>query len=77
EADLESFGFEQYLAPADGVAVVEWPERAATVLPEAYLLVRLAPVGADARRITIEAVPPEGVYVERLDALRERLDREE
>ncbi len=77
EADLESFGFEQYLAPADGVAVVEWPERAATVLPEAYLLVRLAAVGADARRITIEAVPPEGVYVERLDALRERLDHEE
>ncbi len=76
EGDLESFGFEQYLAPVDGVAVVEWPERAAAVLPEEYLLVRLAPLGVAGRRITIEAVPPEGVHQERLGALRERLDRE-
>ena len=77
EADLESFGFEQYLAPVDGVALVEWPERAAAVLPEEYLLVQLAPVGVDARRITIEAVPREGMYAQRLDALRDRLDAEE
>ncbi|MDP9354811.1 MAG: tRNA (adenosine(37)-N6)-threonylcarbamoyltransferase complex ATPase subunit type 1 TsaE [Chloroflexota bacterium] len=76
EADLESFGFEQYLAPVDGITLVEWPERAAAVLPEEYLLVRLVPLGANARQITIEAVPPEGMYEERLDALRERQDPE-
>ncbi len=76
EADLESFGFEQYLAPVDGVAVVEWPERAAAVLPEAYLLVRLAPAGAEARRITVEAVPAGGAYAGRLEALRDGLERE-
>ena len=76
EADLESFGFEQYLAPVDGVAVVEWPERAAAVLPEAFLLVRLEPIGGDARRVVVEAVPPGGPYAGRPRALRERVHGE-
>src|SRR5688572_8679462 len=40
-ADLESFGFGDYLEPVDGVSVIEWPERAADELPETYLLIRL------------------------------------
>jgi len=60
EAELESFGYGQYLAPTDGVSVIEWPERAGDWLPDAYLLVRLEIAGPDRRRITIEAVPAAG-----------------
>ncbi|MGH2561228.1 MAG: tRNA (adenosine(37)-N6)-threonylcarbamoyltransferase complex ATPase subunit type 1 TsaE, partial [Thermomicrobiales bacterium] len=41
ELELESFGFDQYLAPVDGVTVIEWPERAGDWLPDRYILVRL------------------------------------
>src|SRR5215210_4246279 len=41
EDDLDSFGYDEYLAPSDGVSVIEWPERAAGRLPGRYLLVRL------------------------------------
>jgi tRNA threonylcarbamoyladenosine biosynthesis protein TsaE len=62
EDDLDSFGWEQFLAPSDGISVVEWPERAGTWLPEDYLLVRLEPEGADRRRVTIEAIPANGRF---------------
>lgn len=62
DGELDSFGFDDYLAPADGVALVEWPERAASRLPPAYLLVRLEPLGDGKRRLAIEAVPPGGRY---------------
>jgi tRNA threonylcarbamoyladenosine biosynthesis protein TsaE len=62
EDDLRSFGWDQYLAPVDGVTVVEWPERAGTWLPEEYLLVRLQVAGPDRRRIDVEAVPRSGRY---------------
>ena len=39
--ELESFGYETYLAPTDGITLVEWPERAADHLPDAYLLVSI------------------------------------
>ena len=38
EDDLASIGFDDFMAPADGIALVEWPERAATALPERFLL---------------------------------------
>jgi tRNA threonylcarbamoyladenosine biosynthesis protein TsaE len=60
--DLDSFGFDDYLAPVDGVALVEWPERAVARLPAAYLLVRLEPLGEGKRRLAIEAVPADGRY---------------
>jgi len=58
--ELESFGYDEYLAPRAGVTVIEWPERAAGWLPEAYLLVRLEHFGGDARRLTFTAQPPHG-----------------
>jgi tRNA threonylcarbamoyladenosine biosynthesis protein TsaE len=70
EEDLDSFGWEHYLAPPDGVSVVEWPERAGSWLPEEYLLVRLEPEGADRRRVTIEAIPPNGRMVALVAELR-------
>jgi tRNA threonylcarbamoyladenosine biosynthesis protein TsaE len=68
EEDLDSFGFDDYLAPSDGITLIEWPERAASRLPGAYLLVRLAPVGAGERRIEFEAAPANGPLGERLRA---------
>lgn len=56
EADLESFGFDQYLQPADGISVIEWPERAVTWLPDRYLLVDFALEGPDFRRLRLEMV---------------------
>lgn len=60
EEDLDSFGWEHFLAPTGGVSVVEWPERAGSWLPDEYLLVRLEAVGADRRRVVIDATPPNG-----------------
>ena len=56
DADLESFGYQQYLEPVDGVTVVEWPERAGTWLPDGYLLIDFEFVGPAERRLRIEAI---------------------
>jgi tRNA threonylcarbamoyladenosine biosynthesis protein TsaE len=54
DADLESFGYEQYLEPVDGVTVIEWPERAGNWLPDRYLLVDFEFVGPADRILRIE-----------------------
>jgi tRNA threonylcarbamoyladenosine biosynthesis protein TsaE len=71
EEDLDSFGWEQYLAPVDGVSVVEWPERAGSWLPQEFLLVRLEPAGADVRRVSVKATPPNGRMIELIADLRD------
>ena len=73
EADLDSFGFDDYLSPGDGVTVIEWPERAGGRLPDAYLLVRLDALGPDERRLVIEAAPPDGPYAGRVEEVRRTL----
>ena len=73
EEDLESFGFDDYLAPADAVSLVEWPERAADRLPDTYLLVRLEPLAEGKRRLLIEPVPPAGRYAAWLAEVRREL----
>jgi tRNA threonylcarbamoyladenosine biosynthesis protein TsaE len=61
DADLESFGYDQYLEPADGVSVIEWPERAGSWLPDRYLLVDLLIDGPDRRRLRIASIGGFGV----------------
>jgi tRNA threonylcarbamoyladenosine biosynthesis protein TsaE len=39
--ELEGLGYEQYLAPEDGVTVIEWPERADDWLPDGFWLLRI------------------------------------
>ena len=73
EEELDSFGFDDYLAPTDGVTLIEWPERAATRLPDRYLLVRLEPVGESKRRLVIEAMPPGNDQTAVLAELRREL----
>jgi tRNA threonylcarbamoyladenosine biosynthesis protein TsaE len=56
ESELESFGYDQYLAPVDGISVIEWPERAGSWLPDAYLLVELAVLAPGERTIRLMPV---------------------
>ena len=50
--DVAAIGFDEYLDPAGGVTIVEWPERAGDLLPDAYLLVELHQAG-DGRSIVL------------------------
>lgn len=61
-AAIASFGLEEYLSDPDGVAVVEWPERARRELPEEYLLVELSHM-TDAKR-NVRLAPYGGCYAE-------------
>jgi tRNA threonylcarbamoyladenosine biosynthesis protein TsaE len=69
EDDLASIGFEDYLAPFDGITLVEWPERAASVLPEIYLLIEIESVGSDRRRLRIVPIPSDA-WATRVESLR-------
>jgi tRNA threonylcarbamoyladenosine biosynthesis protein TsaE len=67
EADAATFGFEELLDTSDGVAVVEWPERAGAALPEQFLVVHLVWV-ADTKR-QIEFLPRGARFVALVDRL--------
>ena len=54
--ELESFGFEEYLAPEAGITLIEWPERAASLLPSDAILIEITPDGADQRRIAMRTL---------------------
>jgi tRNA threonylcarbamoyladenosine biosynthesis protein TsaE len=73
ENDLASIGFDDLLASAGGVVLVEWPERAATILPERYLLIELESVGSDARRLRFVPGPDNDAWLERIERLRSHL----
>jgi tRNA threonylcarbamoyladenosine biosynthesis protein TsaE len=51
--ELESVGYGQYLAPEDGVAVIEWPERAGSWLPARFWLARIEMAPAGGRTVTL------------------------
>lgn len=72
--ELDTFGFDDYLAASDGVTIVEWPERAGALLFGPYLLIRLEITGVDQRRLTFQPVPNDGPYTEWLADLRRDLD---
>lgn len=54
---LGDIGWDEMIAPAGGVTVVEWPERAGDWLPARYALVSIAYVDPDTRDVTIRHVP--------------------
>jgi tRNA threonylcarbamoyl adenosine modification protein YjeE len=39
--ELEALGYDQFLAPVDGVALIEWPERAEDWLPDRFTLISI------------------------------------
>jgi tRNA threonylcarbamoyladenosine biosynthesis protein TsaE len=73
EDDLASIGFDDLVASADGVVLVEWPERAATMLPERYLLIELETVGSNSRRLRFVPGPDKDEWMERIDRFRSHL----
>jgi tRNA threonylcarbamoyladenosine biosynthesis protein TsaE len=51
--DLESIGYDDYLSPADGVSLIEWPERAGGWLPDHAYVIEIAYAGPDRRMVQI------------------------
>jgi len=70
EADLASIGFDDLVASADGLILVEWPERAATSLPERFLLVEIEPVGSESRRLRFIPGSDDETWTRRIASLR-------
>jgi tRNA threonylcarbamoyladenosine biosynthesis protein TsaE len=73
EGDLASIGFDDLVASTAGVVLVEWPERAATVLPERFLLIEIEAVGSNYRRLRFVPSPDDDVWMHRFDHLRSDL----
>lgn len=57
EDDLEGIGFDDLLAPADGVTIIEWPERAGTWLPDRYAAIAIEMMPGSHRRLTVSVTP--------------------
>lgn len=72
EADLESFGYEQYIDPVHGVSVIEWPERAGTWLPDSYLLVDFTIAGPSERRLRFEVYGKRAIDLSALASVSDR-----
>ena len=73
EEDLASIGFDDFVVPANAVTIVEWPERAATSLPDRFLLIEIETVGSESRRLRFVPVPDDDVWTYRIESLRTRL----
>jgi tRNA threonylcarbamoyladenosine biosynthesis protein TsaE len=54
--ELEALGFEDLVSDDRAITLIEWPERAVGLLPDAYLLVELQATGPDQRQITLRPV---------------------
>jgi tRNA threonylcarbamoyladenosine biosynthesis protein TsaE len=51
EADLDSIGYIEIIAPIESVTLIEWPERARHLLPDRYLLIEFSFRETDHRRL--------------------------
>jgi tRNA threonylcarbamoyladenosine biosynthesis protein TsaE len=59
DAELDSIGLDDYVAPTDGISLIEWPERAVTHLDGDFLLIEIAPSGDLRRQIRLSLLPAE------------------
>ena len=73
ESDLASIGFDDLVASADGVVLIEWPERAAAALPERFLLIEIENRGSDERHLRFVSGPDEDAWAHRIELLRSEL----
>lgn len=55
--DLDSIGVDDYLDDPNGIVVIEWPDRAAGLLPADYILVQMEMVADTKRAIRISPSP--------------------
>lgn len=51
--EFREIGFEEWISDAQGITLLEWPERIAELLPEKYITVHIASVSENERRIEI------------------------
>jgi len=61
-ADLEAIGSAEILG-GDGLAALEWADRAPQALPQDHLEVRLEVIGPQARRLTFAARGPQAAHL--------------
>ena len=54
--ELDALGFEDLASDDRAIVLIEWPERALGMLPDAYLLIELRAIGADQRAIVLRPV---------------------
>lgn len=54
--ELVELGFEDYFPSADGLTIVEWVEKAPSVLPKQYYQITFEKIDDDKRRIVFEEV---------------------
>jgi tRNA threonylcarbamoyl adenosine modification protein YjeE len=54
--ELDTLGFDDLTSDDTAITLIEWPERAMDLLPDAYLLIELRSVGPDQRAIAIRPV---------------------
>jgi tRNA threonylcarbamoyladenosine biosynthesis protein TsaE len=55
-SELDTLGFEELTSDPGAITLIEWPERAAGLLPDAYLLVKLDTAGPDCRSIRLRPI---------------------
>jgi tRNA threonylcarbamoyladenosine biosynthesis protein TsaE len=70
EDDLASIGFDDLASPANGATIVEWPERAAAMVPDRYLLIEIESTGLESRSLRFVPVPDDGWWTDRFFSLR-------
>ena len=73
EDDLASIGFDDFMAPADGITLVEWPERAATALPEHFLLIEIEMIRPNSRRLRFVPIVDDEVSIRLIGNLRSHI----
>lgn len=70
DGDLDVIGLDDYLAPGDGISLIEWPERAAMRLDGEYLLIRLATTGDNRRQVRLSPLPAASARFAWIEQLR-------
>jgi ATPase, YjeE family len=73
EDDLEAIGYEEYLA-ANGIIVMEWPQRVETMLPVDRFSIDIQTTGANERQYSLTAY---GKAAARIDEMQRRLGDED
>lgn len=68
--ELASIGFDDFAGPTRGATIVEWPERAATILPDRYLLIEIESTGTESRGLRFVPVPDDEWWNDRFVNLR-------
>jgi tRNA threonylcarbamoyladenosine biosynthesis protein TsaE len=73
QADLESIGYAEIIAPIESVTLVEWPERAQDLLPDDYLLIEIKFTGSDQRDLRFSFRSSTATAADRLAQLQSSL----